>query len=217
MMDTPFGNARDTVRGTYLTTGLVRAAEGQRFLVESDGCLRGAVRATGCLVEPSAGDTALVCVDGNVWYILSILRREADGPLPLSFEKGVSLAVGGGSFAVEASSVCLGATEKLALAGRVLSIDAEKGSARVGRFSWAGETFSAGLERARIAVKFLDTVSERLVQRMKRCYRTVEDFEENTVGRLRVMIKGRLFVKSKNTAVVADETVKVNGDKILLG
>ena len=83
------------------------------------------------------------------------------------------------------------------------------------RFS--GVSLSTSWRTIKLAARNIDTVAERLIQKVKRSYRTVDEFEESKIGRLRLLVSNRFFLKSKNTTVLADETVKMDGKKILLG
>jgi len=203
---------------TILKTGVVRAVENRRYLVEAEGCLRSTERAVGCLVEPALCDTVLLCIDTDgIWYILSVLRRESAGPVIMPFEHGVSVQVDEGAFAVETADMRVTAAGKLSLSGDELAMQAREGEVQIGKLSYVGVALVSCLDTVRLTARCIDSVTERLVQRISRCYRTVEEFEESRIGRLRLLIREKFFLASKDAHIRAEEVVKVNGEKILLG
>ncbi|MCE5248703.1 DUF3540 domain-containing protein [bacterium] len=182
---------------TMLKTGAVRAVENRSYLIEAEGLLRRAVRAVGCLIEPEINDTVMICIDtGGTWYILSVLCRESAEPVTVPFEHGVSVRVDEGAFAVETPDMNVAVGGKLSITGR---------------------TLVSCMDTVRLAARCVDTMADRLVQRISRCYRTVDEFEESRIGRLRLLVRGKFFLASKDTHIRAEEVVKVNGEKILLG
>lgn len=69
----------------------------------------------------------------------------------------------------------------------------------------------------KLSSRNMDTLADRWIQKVKRSYRTVEEFEESKIGRLRCLVKGMFFVKSEKTTLLSEKAVKIDGDKILLG
>jgi len=217
-MDNLFDMGKPGIRTSGLATAQVRAAEDHMFLVEIGGCLRKVERAAGCLIEPIVNDRVLVFDDPDgMCYIVAVLSRQSETPAIMSFGHGVSVTVGEGAFDVESPDVRFTAGKELSLSGDTLKIRAHEGEARIDNLSFLGLSLISCLETIRLTARTVDTAAERLVQRLKRCYRTVEEFEESKIGRLRCLIQKNFFLRSQNAAVMADEVVKVNGEKILLG
>jgi len=200
-----------------MNTGVVKAVENRGYLVEVGGCLRMAEKAVGCLVEPCVRDKVLVFADTEDIFILSVLRRESAAPVELPFEHGVSIQARGGAFTVDSPDMRLSSDGDMVMAGRKVAVEAEEGEAAIGRMLFTGVSLVTCLNTVRQVARHVETSAERVIQRVKRSYRTVEEFEESRIGRLRLLIRKSFFLASKDSHIVAKDVVKVNGGKILLG
>jgi hypothetical protein len=192
-------------------TGAVRMIENGVPFVETGGFVERAVRAVGCLIEPEIGDTVLLYTgpDGTT-YILSLLARGSDHPAELPFPRGMTVRVGGEGFTVEAPKVTVAAR-------RTLSLFADEGSIVFGALKIRGISLDAAWGAVRVVARTVDSIAVRVVQKCRRLYRTVEEFEESRIGRLRCLVNGLLFFRSKDATVQAERTVKMNGERIHLG
>lgn len=201
-----------------LVTGQVRMASGDSLVVELSGCLATVRRAASCLVRPEIGDTALVFRTADRGgFLLAVLVRASKEPVTLGFERGVTLETGEGAFAVEASDIRLEAEKRFSFSGAELAVQAERGDIAVETLSVRGKQLIASWQQVRAAVRYLDQVCERVVQKVNRCYRTVTEFEESRLGRLRLMVGGRFSLRTKQASISAEETVKIDGETIHLG
>jgi hypothetical protein len=204
--------------GGKLAPGTVRMAGEGVFVVETPGRLAQYRKAESCLIRPEIGDSVLVYRDSDDdGYVLAVLVRAAESPATIGFEHGMSLEAGSGVFAVEAPEVRIEADRRVSLTGRELAVQAEKGAVAVETLAVRGRTLTAVWEQARTTIRFLDEVRERVVQKVNRCYRTVTEFEESRLGRLRLLVAGRLSLRSKQASMLAEETVTIDGDQIHLG
>lgn len=73
------------------------------------------------------------------------------------------------------------------------------------------------VERMRQQVGVLETSAGRIVERAKSVFRDVEGLAQSRVGRLRVLARDAIQFSGRRTTVVAQEEVKLDGKKILLG
>jgi hypothetical protein len=55
------------------------------------------------------------------------------------------------------------------------------------------------------------------MERVKRHYRRVEEFEDSRIGRITMWVNDLFSVKSKSTAIKSKDRVEVSADRILLG
>ena len=216
------GNTPESEKGTCVTpgleTGIVRVTEGSTFLVEIGDRLWRAECAISCLIAPERNDRVLVYHDtAGIMYILSILQRQSEMPASMPFEHGLSLKVRKGALNIESPDIRCAAARELNITGSTLKLRAHEGTAFAGNMNVEGFSLSGRWETVNFTARSIFTLSERLIQKCKRCYRTVEEFEENRIGRLRLMVKNSFFLKSKKASVRAEEDVRIDGEKILLG
>ncbi|HUU30240.1 MAG TPA: DUF3540 domain-containing protein [archaeon] len=206
------------IPATGLATGEVRIAESPNFWVETGGSLSKACKAAGCVIEPETNDKVLLYIDPDgACYIISILLRNPQSPASMPFPDGLSIKIESGAFALESPDVLLASGGKLSLSGADLRIKATDGDVAVEKMAFRGCELKSSCDTIRLAARNIETVAGRLIQKLRRSYRTVEEFEESKIGRLRCIVNGMFFLKSKSTTVLAEKAVKMDGQKILLG
>jgi hypothetical protein len=203
---------------TGLKAGTIKIVENRNFWVEIGGGLQKIQKASSCLVEPEINDKVLVFVDPDEGsYILSVLSRQSATPASIPFENGASIKINEGFFQVESPQLQLSANQKLSLSGAELKINASEGRANIEKMTVKGTSLKSCWDTIKLATRNMDTIAERWIQKVKRSYRTVEEFEESKIGRLRYLVKGIFFVKSEKTTMLSEKAVKIDGEKILLG
>lgn len=179
-----------------LRTGKVKLIANGSYWVEVSQTLQRAIKAVSCVIEPQIGDTVLLFAeydDRN--YILSVLSRETESPAEMIFDKGVSIKSPEGEMRIEAKQAVV----------------------NINRTFVAGSTLCAKWDKVKTAAKSIETSADRWIQRLIRSYRFVDEFEESKIGRLRYLVKEMCSIKSKRTAITSEETVKIDGSKIMLG
>jgi len=183
-------------RDLNLQTGKVKLIANRSYWVEVSQILHQASKAVGCVIEPQIGDTVLLFVESDDRnYILSVLSRETESPAAMIFDKGVSIKVPEGD----------------------LRIDVEQAVINIEKASITGSTLCSKWDEVKTAAKSIETSADRWIQKLIRSYRFVEEFEESKIGRLRYLVKELCSIRSKKTAITSEETVKIDGSKIMLG
>ena len=177
-----------------LATGIVRMALQDSFVVELPGSLATVRLAASCLARPEIGDIALIFRDTNhEGFILAVLVRAGQEPITLGFDRGVSVEIGTGAFAVTAPQILLEAERRVSVTGPELAVRAGNGDVAVETLSVRGKKLTAAWEHVYTAFRCLEEVCERAVQKINRYYRTVTEFEESRLGRLRMIVGGQFF------------------------
>ncbi|MFH1134507.1 MAG: DUF3540 domain-containing protein [Pseudomonadota bacterium] len=194
-----------------LAMGEIKGRSGQRYLVLSDQGLSPAHRSAGCLLEPEIGDQVLLLLaEDQPLYILHVLRRGRQ-------ENTARISVEAPELKVASLSLTLSARDFLKLEAADLKVEALRGQARCGELSYQGGCLTARIGHVKTWANFLETRAERLIERVQRSYRQVEEFEETKVGRLRLLVRDLFFLGSRNTTLKSEEQTKIDGEKIQLG
>jgi hypothetical protein len=203
----------------YLTIGKVVASRANVIVVELDGRAVDCERAAMCLLEPRRDDEVLVSEASGRRFVLGVLTRAAtsdaarigvDGDLELyvrrgrlsvTTQKGVDVQ-SAGEATLTAPRVALRAVEGEAMFDKVKLLAA---GARVelGRLSFVAEK--------------VDTLCERLWQRVKRSYRFVEETDQLRAGSIDQHARGLLRVHSDNAVITAKHLTKIDAGQIQLG
>jgi hypothetical protein len=199
--------------------GLLLRREGDAFLVRtSSGDVR-AKRATSCLVEPHAEDLVLIAaVPRGVCYVLAVLEREAGEPTRLVTEGDLEVSARNGRLSLGAErGVSLVSKTAVELVAARFSLKALEGSVVLEELALTGRKLTAQVDRIKAFATSLDSVMERVSQRVKRSYRTVEEADHVRAERIDYVAKRTMNLHGENAVVTAEHVVKVDGEQILVG
>lgn len=194
-----------------LALGEIKGYAQPYYLVLADSSLRRAVRSAGCLLEPEIGDRILILITNlEAAYILHVLERgHQKAPARLSVESP--------ELQLLAPSMAITARDSIAFTASQVNLEAVRGHAKFGEFSFFGGLLIAQAGRIKLLARFLETTAERMLERLKRSYRQVEHFEEKRIGRWRVLVEDIFHLSSRDTTLKAEDQVKIDAEKIHLG
>ena len=199
--------------------GTVVRADGAALVVETDAGELRAKRAKGCLLEPEAGDLVLIAVatDGRC-YVLSVLEREDGAPGSIVADGDLNIKLPAGRLGVAAQDgIGLVSAKEVAVVSAGLSVNAVDGNVALQRLSFVGTLLRAEISKAKVFAGSLDSVLERLSQRVKRSYRIVEEADHVRAERIDYAAKGNLVIHSENAKITACHVVKIDADQIQVG
>lgn len=193
-----------------LEYGTVTESAGALVVDTSLGELR-AVRAAGCLLRPEKGDTVLLSVDssGGAW-VLSVLQRSGAAPGTMELEGDSVLLVRGGSLTVapEAGLDCVTGRATLQAQTAELGADSVSLSARL---------FSSQVELAKRVAGAVEEVSREFTRRAASYFRFTTGHEDRQAGSSRQLVEETMTIHSKNSLIVSEEQVKIDGELIHMG
>ena len=194
-----------------LFTSTVKGRCENRYMLVSDGVSTVATRAAGCLLQPEPGDTVLtVTSEDGASYILNVLVRGAT-----STESRISTP--DGRMTLEAEDIGIEPRRELNISTPSLDMEATVAKGRFGTLEATGTSMESRFLKLTTVAKSMESVSEVLFQKTGRCYRKVQEFEEATIGRLRMVVDGLFSLSSKSARMKAEKRFKVDAEKIHLG
>lgn len=195
-------------------------------VVGTDGGLRvetasgrfAAVRAVSCLVEPALDDQVLVAVPlaGDL-YVLAVLTRPSEEELRVRLDGDAAMECAGRLSILAADAIELrspGEVSTIAAKVSTTSVEAIYSSERTTLLSRVVE---AHADRVKGVLGMVDTVLERLSQRVKRSYRIVEELDLTRAKQVDIRAAETFNVRGRNTFMTAEELVKMQGEQIHLG
>ncbi len=201
-------------------SGTVVRHEATVFEVRTDSGDYQAKRAVSCLVQPELGDVVLLATfaDGTS-YVLAVLERDdADGATNIAVDGDLQIRVPRGSFGVAAQEdVNLVSAKELSMVSGRFNVNAVDGNVVLQRLTYVGRFVRSEVEKLKLFAGALDSVLERFSQKVKRSYRTVEEFDQLRAERVDYTAKKTMSLHGKNTLMTAQELVKVDGEQIHLG
>lgn len=202
----------------YQEVGRVVRAAGGAFVVASGAAELEARRAVSCMVEPETDDVVLVAVlPARGAYILAVLERQGRD-VSVVLEGDLHVKLPSGRFVVGAAEgVTFASGKEVGVVAGELKVNARLGSVFVESLSYLGTAVQAEIERAKVKATAFDASVERVVQRVKRAYRFVEEIEQLRAERVDYVAKKNMSLRGENTLVTAEELVKLDGAQIHLG
>ena len=181
-----------------------------RYMVLADGSSTLAVRAAGCLLQPEPGDTVLTMMAEDGAYILNVLTRDpaaTDARLTSPCSRMI----------LEAEEIGIEPGRELNISTPCLDVEAAVAKGRFGTLEATGTSAESRFLKVTTVARTIESVSDAFFQKTGRCYRKVQEFEEATIGRLRMLVDGLFSVSSKNTRMKAEKRFKIDAEKIHLG
>jgi len=200
--------------------GTVQRAMDGAFVVELETREVLARRAKSCLLQPVPGDLVLVATVNHdeAAYVLAVLDREEGAPQSIVADGDLEIHLPRGALAITATEgVELTSAKEVSVVSGAVSVRAVDGNVAFERFSFLSKLLRADTGKAKIFAETLDSVLERLSQRVKRSYRTVEECDHLRAESIDYAAKGTMSLHGKNALVTAQNLAKVEGDQIHLG
>lgn len=202
-----------------LETGKVKLSSDRLYMVDTPSGRVPAAKSVSCLVEPLPGDTVLISRSASgKSYILSILEREKDQRVELIFNGDVDLKAKEGRMRLAAQKgLDLVSAGETAMVSGELSINSLQAEINIQRLSFFGTFLHGQIERIKLIGQTCDSIFERVSQNIKRCFRRVEELEQLQAGQLDYQVKKLMSLRGQYTILTAQEDVRIDGDKILMG
>ncbi len=210
--------ARQTATGPIIDTARIIRQDADQFLLLTAGSLAlRATKAAGCLLEPEENDTVLIVrnsPEGS--YILTILSRSgADSRIKLP--GNATVCAEGETLRLSGDSVVMSGKKTASVDAPEIFMQGGKGDISFVNLSLTASVAEAKAGRLSLVASAIDTVCERLTQRLKDCFRRVARMDSTTAGHLRINTENRFDLKAGAASITAECEVKIDGDKIHLG
>ncbi|MDY7224857.1 DUF3540 domain-containing protein [Hyalangium rubrum] len=200
--------------GTVMETG-----DGGALTVRTESGMYGARRAFSCLVEPMVGDVVLLSgLPGGQCYVLAVLERESDAPARLVSEGNLEVRLPRGRFVVAAQEgVDLVSAQEVSVTAGGVRVHATEGNVVVRQLSVLGAFVRAEFDRIKVMAESCDSVFDRMLQRVKRSYRFVEEHDQVRAAQIDYVAQNNASLRGENTLITAKDLIKVDGEQIHLG
>lgn len=204
----------------YQDKATVVAIAGEDIVVHNHDGRFHARQAVSCLVEPEVDDEVLIAgwpLDDI--YVLAILERPGRTATRINAPGDVTFQVAHGAFTVAAARGVniLSADDVQLTSTKGLKLRAAEGHVFLDKLSYLGQQVVAEVGQVKAFVGALDTVADRVVQRVKRAYRFVEELDQLRAEYIDHGARQNLRLRAHNALVTAHELFKVDADQIHLG
>lgn len=201
------------VKAVFQSFGEVASIEGELITVRVDRDRVCARRAASCLLAPSVGDRVLVASEerGDA-FVLAVLEQRDPSAATVSVEGDLHLRSTRGKVTLAAQEgIDLVAAAAVKIASSALDISTLEAIEVV------SGAVKAEVGKVKVFAEALDSFCERLSQRVRRSYRTVEEVDQVRAGYIDYSAEGNAHIRAENTLVTGVELVKLNAEQIHVG
>jgi hypothetical protein len=204
--------------GATLAQACVAGREAQTLILSlPPGTTIRARRAAGCLLRPEPGDLVLASFQpGGEAYVLCVLERTGDAAT-LDLAPEVAVTARSGRLELTGLEVALKAGVAVQVAAPALQVDGTTGVARFQDFTCTAGSLTARAGALRLLGQTLETVFDRLVQRVRLSLRWVSELDRLEAGRSHTAVADRCTLRAGSVSLLAEDEVKVDGKRINLG
>ncbi len=176
------------------------------------------VRAASCLLEPAPGDRVLVASSSAEAFVLAVLVRERAGSLRIMSDESVEIVSRKGSVTLLGSeSVDVIGGQAVTVTSKSVEVEAAEGRLRANKLSVLGKVADVSVEVLRTAADAMERTAGRLVERLGRSYRFIEDTESVRARELDMRADAALSLRAEHAVILARKIVKVDGTQIHMG
>jgi hypothetical protein len=202
----------------FLEDATVVGREGSAFTVRAGNRRLEAQRATGCLVEPVEGDRVLLAWLGDARFSLSGLARAPRAPSRLSVDGDLEIRVPAGRFAVASQEgIELVTAGEASVTAAEIDVHASRGKLFVEVLEALGEKVEAQWTEVKVVAERVDSIFERLHQRVDRAYRFVREMDQLRAAHIDHRAEKTARLHAENAVITADDVVKVDGAQVHIG
>lgn len=204
--------------GATVDTARVIGRDNLEFLLVTAGTLTlRAYKAAGCLLQPEDNDTVLIvrnAQEGN--FILTVLvRDQSAGRVMLPGD--TTLCAEGGNLRLAGDTIEIRGEKVAAVMAPAIKLQGVKGEALFADLSLTACCAALQAGKLSLVAATIDTVAERITQRVRDCFRWVARMDSTRAGQVSINATDRFDVSAEDASLVAECDVKIEGDKIRLG
>lgn len=174
--------------------------------------------AASCLLQPEAGDRVLLCHapdfaagEAPAWWILAVLQRgQSAAPAVLRVHGAAELCL-------QAPSLALLAEQRLAVRAEEFELTTMRGRVQAGVMQLVASVADVVAQRLTRMAETFHSVSKSVSEQCRTRVTTVEEVDSTTAGIVRLESREVMRLKSGQVLVDATETIRIDGEQILMG
>ncbi|MBA6339760.1 DUF3540 domain-containing protein [Colwellia sp. MB02u-10] len=198
---------------------IIQGGFGTDYMVLSERGVFRASKAYSCLVQPMLGDKVLISnISGNEHYILAIIERPETNNMTLAFPGDVALEAKVGAINLVATEqISLTSASKTQLTSSEIGVTTAKMNIQANECSVMGDKAVSQWREVNSFSSAMNLVTERLTQRIKNSFKTVEGLDQQTSLNFLQTIGKTLSIRSRDAVITARKDVKIDGERIHMG
>lgn len=199
-----------------LCRGTVLMGTPELLVTTDEGPVEAAVAAS-CLLEPEPGDYVLLVQGDGGAFVLAVLRREGTGPAQVDVPEGLTIRSRKGKVSLAGHEVELTAAERTTVTSPNVEVSSMRGTFFVDKLQALSSKVEADVGRLSVVAETIDTVADRLRQKLERSYRFVRGLDQKRAGTIDAKAETYARLHANDTVITSDQLVKVDGEQIHIG
>jgi hypothetical protein len=149
--------------------------------------------------------------------VLAVLSRAEPAQATLQLPGGARLVTQEGSLRIEGRQIDIAASAGLQAQTPQFTLEAVRGDLRFGHANASAGSFTGVIGELQLFARNLSTQVGRLVQKARSSFRTVEELDDLRAGRTRWEVEGHAQLHARQATLLAEGSVKIDGQRIDLG
>ena len=208
--------ANESIRIEY---GTVQDVSGDEYAIKTCAGVFSASCAFSCVIRPEAGDRVICSRDEySHCCILSIIERPTGNDASVSFPGNVNINAPHGSVTIAGDQgLQLTSAKSLNMIAGDLNVAAGKGIVNVADVMAIGNQFTGNISKIRIFADTIDSVAERLSQKLRNSFRMIEGVDQTRAGEVLTTVKNLFSLRSRQSAMLAKKDMKIDAERIHMG
>lgn len=199
--------------------GIIIFTDKNLFLIDSRiGRYKGK-KAASCLIQPEKGDKVLFAagIDDNC-YILSILEKHVPGANRIILDGNTKLICENGKIDLASQDgISFTTAGTIDLVSSKIALVADLGEIFISRLTFIGSFLQSQVAKIKLVAGTLEHFADNYRQKVKKSYRTVEDFDHLKAGKIDYNAEKYISLRGEHSIITAKEDVRINGERIHMG
>ena len=204
--------------GCELFRARVKGSSKNSLMLDLDGSVIRAQAAFSCLVTPVAGDSVLVNLSGDDYYVLAVLERNVEQDMTLAFPASVKMAAADGQIDLVAKNdINLLSTASANLVSSQINMTTAEISINSAKLTAHVTEIESHSQSAKLYSNMLSTVAKQMTQKTENLMRWVEGVETLSIGNLIQKIRHNYTSHSNQSVITARKDMRIDGERIHMG
>jgi hypothetical protein len=201
-----------------LRLAIVKGVSERSLMIDFGAGVINARVAFSCLVEPIAGDSVLVNQSGNDYFVLSVLERQAEQNMALSFPADVKILARKGQIDFVADQdLNFLSTKTTNILSAKLNLTSANMNINTSKLTALATDIESHSQTVSMYSNVFNSVTKQISQKTDILIRWVEQVETLNIGNLIQNVRKNYTSHSDQAVITASKDMRIDGERIHMG